>query len=92
VAYKCKKKLANDLSRRYNLSVAAYEAMLKGCNYSCMICGRHRDEGAVLCVEHCNDTSKITGIACTKCNSAIAYMDHDPEVLRKAAQYLEDNR
>jgi hypothetical protein len=89
--YKCRKKLKSDLSRRYNLSLATYEALLQGCNYSCMICGKSRDEGAVLCVEHCNETSKTRGITCNFCNLAISYLDHDPKLLRKAAEYLEDN-
>lgn len=89
MAYKCRKSLAYDLQRRYNLSIAAYEAMLKGVDYSCMICGKHRDEGAVLCLEHCNDSGKIRGITCTKCNTAISYLDHDVENLQKAIEYLK---
>lgn len=88
MAYKCRKSLAYDLQRRYNLSIAAYEAMLKGVDYRCMICGKHQDDGAVLCLEHCNDSGKIRGITCTKCNTAISYLDHDAENLQKAIEYL----
>jgi hypothetical protein len=55
-----------------------------------MICGKHQEEGAVLCVEHCSETGNLRGIACTKCNTAISYLDHDVELLKKAIEYLED--
>jgi len=91
VAYSCRKKLKSDMSRRYGLSLKAYEALLKGADYSCMICGKHQDEGAVLCVEHCSETGKTRGISCTLCNTAISYMNHDVEILKNAIEYLEDS-
>lgn len=91
MGYSCRKKLKSDLSRRYNLSIKTYEALLKGCDYRCMICNRSQEEGAVLCVEHCNETDVVRGITCNLCNTAISYLQHDPELIRKAAEYLEDN-
>ncbi len=90
MAYKCRKKLKSDLGRRYKLSVKTYEALLKGCDFSCMICNKSQDEGAVLCVEHCHETEKTRGITCATCNTALSYFQHDPEVLRNAIEYLED--
>lgn len=90
MAYKCRRKLKSDLSRRYNISVKVYETLLKGAEYQCMICSKHREEGAVLCVDHCKDTGKVKGIACASCNAALGMLQHDPEILKKAIEYLKD--
>lgn len=91
MAYKCKRKLANDLIRRYNISVAIYEAILKGCDYSCMICGRHEDEVGRLNIDHCHSEGTARGMICRDCNLGLANFKDDPAMLRKAANYLENN-
>ena len=62
----------------------------------CEICGEPvvfigntewRWEGMAL--DHCHDTGTIRGILCQSCNNGIARFQDSPELLRKAADYLE---
>lgn len=91
MAYACKKKLANDLGRRYNISVAVYEAILKGSENSCMICGRHEAEVGRMNIDHCHETGMTRGCLCKFCNWGLQNFSDDPEMLRRAADYLENN-
>ena len=91
MAYTDKRKLKNDLNRRYNISVAVYEAMMEGVGRKCMICSRHEEDIDTLCIDHCHDTGKIRGCICKICNWGLQNFQDDPELLRKAARYLEDD-
>ncbi len=51
----------------------------------CDICGLTSEK---LCVDHCHKTNKIRGILCTKCNQGLGLLNEDPELLRKAAEYV----
>lgn len=52
----------------------------------CAICGRTDD----LVGDHNHGTGKPRGILCRNCNLAIGNMKDRPDLLRKAAEYLED--
>lgn len=56
----------------------------------CAICqspenGRY----AHLSVDHNHDTGKIRGLLCNNCNRGIGLLRDNPELIRKAAQYVE---
>lgn len=91
MAYKCRKKLKSDIGRRYGLSLKLYETLLQGCKNRCMICERHEDEVGTLNLDHCHDKTRNRGIICKYCNWGIANFQDNPELLRKAALYLEDH-
>ena len=92
MAYNCRRKLKSDLSRRYNISVAVYEALMEGCDRRCMICRRTEEEcGTTLCIDHDHDTGKIKGVCCDFCNRGLGMFRDNPELLRRAAEYIEDN-
>lgn len=51
----------------------------------CRICnGTER-----LCIDHCHTTNNVRGILCTKCNAGLGMFRDNPELLYKAAEYLD---
>lgn len=52
---------------------------------ACEICGRTNK----LCVDHCHETGIIRGILCDRHNRGLGYFSDKPDLLRKAANYVE---
>lgn len=87
------------LKTEYEMTPADYSAMLMDQGGGCAICGSRECQGdttnggkkksASLHVDHCHVTGMIRGILCSACNSSIGLMRDSPELLRKAADYLE---
>jgi hypothetical protein len=73
------------LRHKYKISIEEYESMLGEQEGHCKLCDRTEN----LCVDHCHDTGKIRGILCASCNVGIGNLQDDPDLLRKAAEYLE---
>lgn len=55
----------------------------------CQICGR-KDKR--LTIDHSHKTGVVRGILCIHCNHVLGLYKDDPELLRKAAEYLEIDR
>lgn len=84
--------------RTYGVTPDEYAAMLARQNNVCAICGKperhvHYHTGQVrqLVVDHCHRTGRVRGLLCSLCNRAIALFDDDPNWLRKAADFLDEN-
>ncbi len=45
-----------------------------------------------LVIDHCHSTGAIRGLLCSNCNTAIGLLSDNPEIIRKAADYLEKER
>lgn len=83
------------LRRNYDITIEQYESMLVAQGGVCAICRQpetHRDwrSGKVmwLAVDHDHLTGVIRGLLCNRCNSAIGYLDEQPERLVNAMEYL----
>lgn len=86
----------NSLQHKYGIGEAQVELILKSQNGVCAICGQPEttkkyDKIQQLSVDHCHKTGKIRGLLCDVCNKGLGNFKDDPELLRKAAGYLEDN-
>jgi hypothetical protein len=84
--------------RCYGLTEAEYEKMKSEQEHTCYLCG---SEGFIigsnnhtekLAVDHCHETGAVRRLLCHNCNRALGLMKDDPELLRKAADYLESYR
>jgi hypothetical protein len=59
----------------------------------CAICGSPENGRYVhLSMDHCHDTGRIRGLLCNNCNRGIGLLKDNPELLRKAASYVEQHR
>lgn len=88
------------LERLYRMPIEVYEVMLKAQAGVCSICSRTNSNGKALFVDHdhrCCATTPTCGkctrqLLCGPCNHGIGYMQDNPDLLRKAAAYLESHR
>ncbi|MCX4685457.1 endonuclease VII domain-containing protein [Kitasatospora purpeofusca] len=78
------------LQATYGLSAEDYQALFEAQDGRCAICLETRRTN--LAVDHCHKTEAIRGLLCQRCNGQLlARGARDrPEVLRRAADYLED--
>jgi len=74
--------------KKYGLTVAAFEQMLKSQRGLCFICGPN-GEGK-MCVDHNHQTGQVRRLLCDRCNRMIGAAREDPMILRAAARYLTD--
>lgn len=80
---------ANHYWRLYRLTPAQVREMRAG---GCAICGRPEalDRGgrSTLHIDHCHQTGVVRGVLCLSCNISLGHFKHDPELLRRAIDYL----
>jgi len=73
-----------------NFTVEEYDRLLKHQSNCCAICGAEKcKNGDRLCVDHCHEKNEIRGLLCHYCNTAIGKFKDNPELIRKAAKYVE---
>ncbi|MFF7980786.1 endonuclease VII domain-containing protein [Streptomyces sp. NPDC007901] len=73
--------------RKYGLSPAELEAMIAEQRGICCICLAAPAEH----VDHCHETGRVRGVLCFSCNAALGQFRDQPEVIRRAAAYVEGN-
>lgn len=81
----------------FGIEYSDFAAMLKAQNGVCYLCKKPEtalhNNGKVknLAVDHCAKTGKIRKLLCWKCNTGIGKLNHDPELMRLAALYIEEH-
>ena len=66
-------------------------------NYCCPICERNAqkilDKGHKVrwCLDHDHNTGEFRGYICSTCNTGIANLHEDPDVLQNAVNYLKEH-
>ncbi|MFF5186886.1 endonuclease VII domain-containing protein [Streptomyces sp. NPDC000345] len=73
--------------RKYGLSPAELEAMVAEQHGVCCICPAAPAEH----VDHCHETGRVRGVLCFSCNAALGQFRDRPDVIRRAATYVEGN-
>lgn len=83
------------LRRLYGITLKDYNEMREEQDYCCALCRIHENSlkgiKKRLTVDHDAITGFVRQLLCGDCNSGIGLLKHDPELLRAAADYLEDN-
>ena len=82
-----KRERAGHLMRKFGITLDQYETMLEAQGGVCAICGR-APRDISLHVDHDHSTGQIRALLCFPCNNALADLQEDPGVVRKAAAYL----
>lgn len=86
-----------DLQRTYGVTLEWYDAQHAKQKGLCAICDR--PESAViggkvlqLSVDHCHEHGHTRELLCSDCNRALGMFKDDPELIRKAAAYLDSHK
>jgi len=77
---------------RYQLSAAVREFMLEMQTHRCAICEKPFKGKIRPCVDHCHTSGKVRAFLCSNCNTGLGMYKDQPELLRRAAKYLETHR
>lgn len=73
----------------YGLTLEEVQAMSEKQDNKCGICRDRFEDVHKVQIDHCHDTGKVRGLLCISCNWLLGKSKDDPELLRKAALYLE---
>jgi len=73
--------------RKYGLAPAELDALIAEQLGICCICLTAPAEH----VDHCHETGRVRGVLCFSCNAALGQFKDRPDVIRRAATYLEGN-
>jgi hypothetical protein len=85
---KCKDwKTDHQTKKRYGVTAEEYKEKMKTAD-SCVLCG----STANLCYDHNHATMKFRGVLCRACNTALGLFRDNPDLLRKAAAYVEKHK
>lgn len=79
------------LMNEFGLTPDDYDEILKKQQGRCAVCrtDRFHSRRKTLAVDHDHVTNKVRGLLCRRCNQAIGAFEDNPDLLRKAATYLE---
>jgi predicted transcriptional regulator len=85
------------LLSKYGITGQQYRELLAAQGYGCAICSS--TDGMLrlgrklrLNVDHCHVTGKVRGILCNSCNNGLGRFRDNPDLLLKAADYLQQAR
>jgi hypothetical protein len=81
------------LKKKYGLTAAEYDALLADQGGGCAICAGIEPGGrwnTRFFVDHDHITGAVRGLLCNRCNVVLGNADDDPDRLRRAAAYLEE--
>ena len=84
-----------NLRKRYGISSRDYDRMLAWQCGLCHLCRKPptgRYNGGVLHADHDHQTGRLRRLICHDCNNGLGRFKDDPDLLRRAAAYIEEFR
>lgn len=81
-----------NMRRMYGIGPEEYDRMVEEQSGKCLICRlppSGKGKNAVLHIDHCHETGRVRGLLCSNCNWGIGLFKDDPEILRRAMEYVE---
>ena len=84
-----KQMLKYRLWHTYRLTPEDFDQMMADQGGSCAICGAPPAKGKRLHVDHDHETGQIRALLCFHCNCGLGHYQDRPDLLRKAADYLD---
>ena len=88
---KVEKRFRSWLAQGIKLTLQEYYKKLAKQHHSCKICKSPFKNTRDAHVDHQHTTGKVRGILCSKCNTALGLLKDDPNLLLRAAKYLNEN-
>ncbi|MFF4119886.1 endonuclease VII domain-containing protein [Streptomyces sp. NPDC001714] len=73
--------------RKYGLTEVERDALIASQRGVCCICL----SAPAAHVDHCHETGRVRGVLCFSCNAALGQFKDQPDVIRRAAAYVEGN-
>ncbi len=89
---KGEKNRAQKLLKRYGITMDQYNTLLYQQDGVCAICGRPCRINKNLSVDHDHRTNEVRGLLCDDCNNGLERFKDDPDLLRKAIEYLNGEK
>lgn len=81
------------VARSYGITYHQYKDLLRSQHGSCAIC--QTDLGTLapksVHIDHDHVTDDVRGILCSRCNQALGLFKDSPQIMRRAAAYIEDH-
>lgn len=78
-----------DKLKTFGLTPEEYDKLLEAQNGVCAICRGSCTTGKRLAVDHCHESGKVRGLLCGSCNTSLGKFKDSPDLLRRAADYVE---
>ena len=73
--------------RSYGITLEEHDRLMQEQDNCCWICKGNNDQMA-LCIDHDHKTNEVRGLLCNVCNRAIGLLRDDPDLIKRAAEYL----
>lgn len=77
--------------KTFGLDEWSFNQEIKKRDGKCDICAQPCASGTSLCIDYNHKTGKRRGFLCRTCNSALGLYKDSPDLLRRAAEYLEEH-
>lgn len=86
----CRKQMDYERNiQRYGITLDEFNELLAAQDMKCAICRKEVEGDTRLHIDHDHTTGAVRGLLCSPCNLFIGMADEDPDILRRAAEYLD---